>query len=76
MEIEIRKDLQYAAHDGVNLAGDYYGPKAPGEYPIVVAMHGGAWQLGDKTLYQFWGPYLAQGGIAVFAINYRLSKPA
>jgi acetyl esterase/lipase len=74
-EIEIRHDLKYATHDGVALAGDYYVPKGPGKFPVVIAMHGGGWQLGAKTEYQFWGPYLAQRGIAFFTIDYRLSKP-
>jgi acetyl esterase/lipase len=38
-------------------------------------MHGGGWQLGPRTEYQFWGPYLAQRRIALFTIDYRLSKP-
>jgi acetyl esterase/lipase len=74
-EIEIRRDLKYATHDGVALAGDYYVPNGPGKFPVVIAMHGGGWQLGDRTLYRFLGPYLAQRGIALFSIEYRLSKP-
>jgi len=74
-ETEIRHDLQYATHDGVALAGDYYVPKAPGKYPVVVAVHGGGWQGGAKAGYRLWGPYLTQMGIALYAIDYRLSKP-
>jgi acetyl esterase/lipase len=72
---EIRRDLPYATHDGVALAGDYYVPKAPGKYPVVVAVHGGGWQGGAKGGYRFWGPYLNQRGIALYAIDNRLSKP-
>ena len=74
-ETEVRRDLPYATHDGVALAGDYYVPKAPGKYPVVVAVHGGGWQGGAKGGYRFWGPYLNQRGIALYAIDYRLSKP-
>jgi acetyl esterase/lipase len=74
-DTEIRRDLQYATHDGVALAGDYYVPKAPGKYPVVVAVHGGGWQGGAKGGYRFWGPYLNQRGIALYAIDYRLAKP-
>lgn len=74
-EVEVQKDLQYATHDGVALMGDYYVPKAPGKYPVMVAVHGGGWQGGAKAGYRYWGPYLAQRGIALFAIDYRLTKP-
>jgi acetyl esterase/lipase len=74
-DTEIRRDLQYATHDGVALAGDCYAPKAPGKYPVVVAVHGGGWQGGAKGGYRFWGPYLNQRGIALYAIDYRLAKP-
>jgi acetyl esterase/lipase len=74
-EVEIRRDLKYATHDGSALAGDYYVPKAPGKYPVVVAVHGGSWQAGTRTGYRSWGSYLAEHGIALYAIDYRLSKP-
>lgn len=74
-EVEVRRDLQYATHDGVALKGDYFAPKEPGRYPVLVAVHGGGWQAGARDGYQFWGPYLAQHGIALLAIDYRLSKP-
>jgi acetyl esterase/lipase len=74
-EVEIRRDLKYATHDGVALAGDYYVPKAPGKYPVLVAVHGGGWQAGTRTGYRFWGPYLAEHGMALYAIDYRLAKP-
>ena len=74
-EFEIRRDLQYATHDGVALKGDYYVPKTAGKYPVMIAVHGGGWQQGVRGGYQFWGPYLAQHGIALYTIDYRLSKP-
>jgi acetyl esterase/lipase len=35
-------------------------------------VHGGAWKYGTAESYQYWGPYLAQRGYVLFAINYRL----
>lgn len=75
VEVETRRAVRYATHDGVSLAGDLYVPKAPGKYPVVVAVHGGGWQGGTEASYRYWGPYLAQHGIALFSIAYRLSKP-
>ena len=74
-EVEIRRDVQYATHDGVALAGDYYVPKAPGKYPVLVAVHGGGWSAGSQAGYRYLGPYLAERGIALYAIAYRLAKP-
>jgi acetyl esterase/lipase len=74
-ETEVRQNLQYATHDGVALIGDYYVPKAAGKYPVVVAVHGGGWAAGARAGYRFWGPYLAERGIALYAIDYRLTKP-
>ena len=73
-EFEVQRGLRYAEHDGVNITGDLYTPKAPGPYPALVAVHGGAYQVGNARGYQFWGPYLAQRGYVLFAIDYRLVK--
>jgi acetyl esterase/lipase len=43
--------------------------------PVVIAVHGGGWQSGTKATYEHWGRYLAQAGLAVFAIDYRLTTP-
>src|SRR5258708_13217089 len=74
-DVETRKGVEYATHDGAKLAADLYPPKAAGPHPVIVAIHGGGWQIGGPFGYQYWGPYLASRGYAVFAISYRLSKP-
>ncbi len=73
-EVVTRQGLEYATHDGVKLVGDLYAPRRE-RAPVVVAVHGGGWQQGDRNLHKYWGPYLARHGIAVFTIEYRLSKP-
>jgi len=73
--IEVRRDIVYATHYGEKLVADWYGPSAPGSYPTVIAVHGGGWQAGDKSGYQFWGPYLAERGYVLMAVKYRFSKP-
>ena len=75
MDADIRLGLEYARHDGAALVGDLYAPKVDGKYPIIVAVHGGGWQLGARDSYRYWGPYLAARGHAVFAVSYRFSKP-
>jgi len=72
--VDIQRGVPYAEHDGVTLLGDLYSPKAPGKYPSLVAVHGGAFQVGSSVLYRDWGPYLAERGYVVFAIDYRLVR--
>jgi acetyl esterase/lipase len=57
------------------LLGDFYAPKGLDKAPVLVAVHGGGWQVGNRKFYSSWGPYLARNGYAVFAIEYRLMKP-
>jgi len=68
-------DLVFAEHDGAKLLGDLYLPKGRSKAPVLVAVHGGDWQAGNKQMYRFWGLFLARAGYAVFAIDYRLGKP-
>jgi acetyl esterase/lipase len=72
---DIRKNLTYARHDGVDLQGDLYLPAGPGPHPVIVNVHGGYWRRGSRDTFQYWGPYLAQRGYAGFTISYRLTKP-
>ncbi len=71
----IQSGVAYANHDGIELAGDLYLPKnaQSGAKPALVAVHGGGWVAGVRSAFQYWGPYLAARGIAMFAISYRLA---
>ncbi len=73
-EIETRMGLTYATHDSVALAGDLYLPKGSGPFPVLVGIHGGGWVQGARGVFQYWGPWLASRGVAVFSISYRLAK--
>jgi acetyl esterase/lipase len=74
-DVVVTPDIPYAVHDGVELLGDIYLPRGADKAPVLVAAHGGGWQIGDRSLYQHWGPYLAARGYALFSIEYRLMKP-
>jgi acetyl esterase/lipase len=78
--VTVHKTIPYANHDGVELDGDLYLPKEARYLPkdakaapALVAVHGGGWVAGARTAFQYWGPYLAARGIAVFAVSYRLA---
>ena len=73
-EVETRAALHYATHDGVALQGDLYLPKGAGPFPVLVAVHGGGWVQGARNAFQYWGPYLAARGTALFAVSYRFAK--
>jgi len=73
--VTTKTDIAFAEHDGVKLVGDLYQPKGLDKAPMLVAVHGGGWQVGDRKMYANWGAYLAKNGYAVFAIEYRLMKP-
>ena len=72
--VELRSALTYATHDGVALQGDLYLPKMRGTVPALVAVHGGGWQQGARSAFQYCGPHLATQGYAVFAISYRFAR--
>jgi acetyl esterase/lipase len=74
MTTDLRAGLTYATHDGVALQGDLYLPAATKPCAALVAVHGGGWQLGARSQFQYWGPHLAERGYALFAISYRLAK--
>ena len=74
-EVAIKPDIVFAEPDGVELLGDLYLPQGLREAPVLVGVHGGGWQVGDRKFYRHWGSYLAKHGYAVFAIDYRLMKP-
>ena len=71
--VQIKTGVAYANHDGVELLGDLYLPAGAKAAPAIVAVHGGAWIMGARSAFQYWGPYLAARGIATFAISYRLA---
>ena len=74
-QVVVRPDIVFAEHDGMKLLGDFYLPQGLSKAPVLVGVHGGGWQLGDRKFYQHWGKYFAESGYAVFAIEYRLMKP-
>jgi len=74
--ITTHSGITYANHDGVELLGDLYLPAGAKAAPALVAVHGGGWVVGARNAFQYWGPYLAARGIAVFTISYRLATKA
>lgn len=69
-----RKRAVYAEPAGTQQILDLYLPPNPGPAaPLVITIHGGSWQRGDKADQSDLNRYLAARGYAVAALNYRLA---
>jgi acetyl esterase/lipase len=70
---KVIEGLEYANRGGQSLTGDLYMPVDATNAPCLVAVHGGAWQRGQRANYRHLGRYLADHGIGLFAISYRFA---
>jgi acetyl esterase/lipase len=69
------KDVPYGSHVRQKL--DVYVPTlGDGPFPVVVFVHGGSWQTGNKNPYEFVGRAFASQGFVTMVINYRLHPDA
>ncbi len=72
-QVKIIEGLEYVKRGDDALAGDLYLPTDAHNVPCLVAVHGGAWQRGQRSNYKHLGNYLAKHGIGLFAISYRFA---
>jgi len=73
--VRVLRDLKYVENGHERNRLDLYLPeKVEGGLPLVVWIHGGAWQAGSKQGCP--AVFLAAKGYAVASINYRLSQHA
>lgn len=70
-------DLAYASKSSAEKLDIYLPNSGTGPFPVIVAIHGGAFKSGDKASGET-APMLAalERGYAVVAVNYRLSEEA
>jgi acetyl esterase/lipase len=67
----IAENIAYGEHERQIL--DVYAPvSGHGPWPVVVFVHGGSWQNGNKNPYEFVGRTLAAQGFVAMVISYRL----
>jgi len=69
-------DLPYAFQHARQVLDIYLPPAGAGPFPVVVWIHGGAWQEGNKGSAAHYADLLLPEGIAVVGINYRLAQHA
>jgi acetyl esterase/lipase len=72
-KIRILRDIEYSVVGGQPLTGTLYLPEGDGPFRVVIAVHGGGWKQGSPDRYRHWGQWLAERGVALFAIRYRLT---
>lgn len=69
--LNVVTDQRYGP-DARNLLDVYSPPNAKGA-PVVLFVHGGSWQNGDKEGHKFVGESLARAGYVTGVMNYRLA---
>lgn len=67
------EDLTYRSIGGDELLARLYRPARGATDTLVVEVHGGAWTLNDRTTNVAIHQHLAQEGIAVLALDFRLA---
>src|SRR5438270_2558393 len=73
-DIPIQKDIVYGKAGGEELKLDLARPaKGEGPFPLVVCLHGGAWQIGHRSAQHPRLSLLAEHGYVAAAVGYRLA---
>jgi acetyl esterase/lipase len=73
-DVPIQKDIVYGKAGGVELKLDLARPaKGDGPFPLVVCLHGGAWQLGQRSDQHARLRLLADHGYVAASVGYRLA---
>ncbi|HEY3880819.1 MAG TPA: alpha/beta hydrolase [Trebonia sp.] len=63
-------DRGYAAHDP-SLQARVYQPAGTGPYPVLIDVHGGVWNSGDRTTGEMLDQVIAASGVLVVGIDFR-----
>src|SRR5713226_3040131 len=74
-EIDI-KDVEYVRHGDKPLLARLFKPRGQGPFPLIVELHGGAWCLNDRLADRAINEPLAQSGVVVAALDFRMPPEA
>lgn len=66
-------DVPYLQVDGTTLLARVYRPEGDGPFPVLLDVHGGAWNSGDRLNNAVFNSALADKGILVVAVDFRLA---
>lgn len=70
------EDVEYLHHASGPLLARLYLPQGPGPFPLLADVHGGAWCRGSRLDEDVVNQRLAQHGIAVAALDFRMPPVA
>ncbi|HTT81204.1 MAG TPA: alpha/beta hydrolase [Stellaceae bacterium] len=74
---EVRiEDVEYQRQGGKAMLARLYRPSGTGPFPAALQVHGGAWVNKDRTDNDFMAKALAESGILVAAIDFRMPPEA
>jgi len=74
-DIEV-EDVEYIRHGDTPRLARLFTPRGPGPFPLIVDLHGGAWNLGDRLQDTAINEALAQSGVVVAALDFRMPPVA
>lgn len=67
----IERDIAYSQAGGERIRLDVYAPSDGKDHPVLIWIHGGAWQIGDKANVQSKPRAFNDRGYVFVSINYR-----
>ena len=70
------EDVEYLRHGDKPLLARLFKPRGSGPFPIMVELHGGAWVRGDRLNGNAPNEALAQHGVIVAALDFRVPPVA
>ncbi len=74
-EVEV-EDVEYIRHGDKPLLARLFRPGGGGPFPLMVELHGGAWCRGDRLNDTVINEALAQSGVVVAALDFRMPPVA
>jgi acetyl esterase len=70
------EDIEYLHHDGKPLLLRLFRPNGAGPFPLLIDVHGGAWCGQDRTSDALFNEALANSGVVVAALDFRMPPTA
>jgi len=70
------EDVEYIRHGGTPLLARLFKPHGTGPFPLIIELHGGAWNLGDRLMDVAINEPLAKSGVVIAALDFRMPPVA